>query len=98
VKDGIDQAHEQVADAGTVLCLEEQCILAMQDGLLQRAFSDIVIQRGACLTQEQGQLVPVLEHVADGPPRTEFRLGQLLLQLPRQPSVQLLMKLQTRLG
>src|SRR5262249_16827739 len=63
---GVDQAHEQVADAGPVLGLVEQGILAVQDGLLQGPLAHIVVQRGTGLTQEQRQLLPVPQHVADG--------------------------------
>src|SRR5579871_6046794 len=63
---GVDQAHEQVADAGAVLGLVKKGILAVKDGFLQCTFGDIIVQRGTCLTQEQGELVPVPKHGADG--------------------------------
>src|SRR5262245_12237924 len=62
---GVDQAHEQVANAGAVAGLVEQGVLAVQDGLLQRALAQVVVQRGTGLAQEQRQLVPVPEHIAD---------------------------------
>ena len=103
---GVDQAHEQVADAGPVLRLVKQSIFAMQDGLLQCPLAHIVIQRGAGLTHEQRQRLPVPKHVADGAAEGRIGLGQLLVQLPLQPIVQLLhrrparflMPLQPRLG
>ena len=57
---GVDQAHEDVADMGAVLRLEEHGVLAVQDGLLQCPLADIVIQRSSGHTQEQGQGLPVL--------------------------------------
>ncbi len=103
---GVDQAHEQVADAGAVPGLVEQGVLAVQDRLLQRPLAQVVVQRGTGLTQEQRQLIPVLEHVTDRAAEGRIGLGPLLVQLPRQPVVQvlhrrparLLMKPQTRLG
>ncbi len=43
---GVDQAHEQVADAGAVLGLVEVGIFAMKDGLLEGLFADVVVQGG----------------------------------------------------
>ncbi len=87
---GVDQAHEQIADAGSVLGLVEQRILAVQNRFLQGPLADVVVQRSTRLTQEQSQLLPVPQHVLDG--ATEGRIGlcQLLVQLPFQPIVQLL--------
>lgn len=33
----VDQAHVQITDTSTVLCLEKQSVLAMKDGLLERS-------------------------------------------------------------
>ena len=39
----------------------------MQDRFLQCAFANIVVQRRACLAQEQRQCIPPLEQVTDRP-------------------------------
>ena len=62
----------------------------VQDGFLQRPLADIVVQWSTGLTQEQRQPLPVPEHVADGAAQRRIGLGQPLVQLPRQPLVQLL--------
>ena len=40
---GVDEAHEEIADARAVLGLVEHGVLAMQNGLLQRALHDVVV-------------------------------------------------------
>jgi hypothetical protein len=42
---GVDEAHEEVARVGATFGLEEERILPVQDGLLERPFADIVVQR-----------------------------------------------------
>jgi len=69
---GVDQAHEQVADIGAVLGLIEQGVLAVQDGLLEHPFTDIIVERGAGLAQEQRELRPVLAQVLTAPPSVEL--------------------------
>ena len=64
---GVDQAHENVTRVGSVLALEEEGVLAMQDGLLQGPLADVVVQRGTRFSEKQGALFPVPEHVRDGP-------------------------------
>ncbi|HEY7309258.1 MAG TPA: hypothetical protein VH643_07885 [Gemmataceae bacterium] len=89
-----------------VLGLVEQRILAMQDGFLQGPLAHVIIQRGTRVTQEQRQLLPVPERVADRAAEGRVGLGELLVELPRQPRMQLLhrrlalvlMELQARLG
>lgn len=51
----VDEAHEEVAHAGTVECLEEESVLAMEDCLLEGTLTNIVVQRCARLAQEEGQ-------------------------------------------
>jgi len=78
----------------------------MQDGLLQGPLAQIVVERGPRLTQEQRQLIPVSQHVNNGAAEGRVGLGQLLIELSSQPSVQLLhrrlarflMKTQPRFG
>jgi hypothetical protein len=45
---GMDQAHEQVADARPIQGAIEQRVLAMQDRLLQGAFADVMPTAGLC--------------------------------------------------
>jgi hypothetical protein len=42
---GVNQAHEQIADRSPVLSLVEERVLAVQDGLLEGALAEIVIER-----------------------------------------------------
>jgi hypothetical protein len=42
---GVDQAHKNVTDVGTVGGLVEERVLAVQNGLLQGAFTDVIVQR-----------------------------------------------------
>ena len=45
---GMNQAHEQITDPGAVQGLIEECVLAIQDGFLQRALDDIMPPPGLC--------------------------------------------------
>jgi hypothetical protein len=56
----MDQAHEQVADSGVQRLIKEG-VLAVQDGLLQGAFHDVVVERRTSLPQEKRQLQPVIQ-------------------------------------
>ena len=53
---GIDQTHEGIADEGTVFGLVEHGVLAMENGLLQGPFADVVVQRSPGLVKEERQL------------------------------------------
>jgi len=52
----MNQAHEQIADAGPILRLVEQRVLTMQDGSLQGSFTNIVIERRPGLSQDGHRL------------------------------------------
>ena len=67
---GVDQAHEHIADKGAVLSLIEESIFAIQNGLFQHLFTDIIVQGRTRHAQEKGQGLPVFEHVGDGLPQT----------------------------
>src|SRR5262245_1239317 len=56
---GVDQAQEQVADAGPVLRLVNQRMLAVQKDLLQGPLADVVVQQRLGLTQQQRQILHV---------------------------------------
>src|ERR1039458_7193863 len=45
---GVNQAHEQVADAGPILGLVEQRVLAMQNRFLQCSFANVMPTAGLC--------------------------------------------------
>jgi hypothetical protein len=62
----------------------------MEDRLLQRALADIIIERRAGYAQEEGQLRPVLVHVADGLAQGRVRLCLVLFDLGAQPRRELL--------
>ena len=45
----VDQAHKQVTYFGAVQRAIEQRIFAMQHGAFERAFTDVVVERGASI-------------------------------------------------
>jgi hypothetical protein len=45
---GVNQTHEQIADPSSIASLVKQRVLAMQDGLLQFALTDIMPIPGLC--------------------------------------------------
>jgi hypothetical protein len=53
---GVDQAHEQIADLGTVQGAIKQGILSMENGALQGSFYEVIVQRGP----GDGDIVPLL--------------------------------------
>ena len=85
---GVDEGHEQVADAGAVERFEEQRGFAMQDGLLQASFANVIVQGHACDPQEQRQLVPVVGHVGDGLPEAGVGFDELVIDLCVHPRMQ----------
>ena len=54
---GMDHAHEDIADIGTVLGLVEEAILAVEDGEFQGALDDIVVEGRAGGAQEEGRVL-----------------------------------------
>ena len=63
---GVNQAHEQVSNMGTVLGFVEERVLAVQNRFLQGSFANIIIKWRSSLPQKQRQLLPVILHVGDG--------------------------------
>ena len=84
----VDQTHEQIANLGPIPGLVEQGVLAVQDRLLQGPLAHVVVQRRPGLAQEQRQLLPVLERIADRAAEGRIRLGTLLPELPFQPTAE----------
>ncbi len=62
----VDEGHEEVADSCAVFCFVEQGVFAMEDGGLEGAFGDVIVQWSAGLAEEEGEFLPVVEHVGDG--------------------------------
>src|SRR5690606_3743281 len=87
---GVDQAHEQVTDSSPVLGLVEHRVLAVKDRLLQRALTDVVVERRSWHAQEQRQLGPVLAHVGDRFPEAGVGLDLAFLDLVFEPAFELL--------
>jgi hypothetical protein len=58
---GVDQTHEEIAHPCPVQRLIEERILTMQNSFLQCSCDDVVVERGALLTQEEGQSRPVFQ-------------------------------------
>jgi hypothetical protein len=56
----VDQALEDVPNAGTVLDLEKEGVFPVQDRPLECPLGDRVIQGGTRLPEEQRQLLPLL--------------------------------------
>ena len=61
----MNEAHEQVPDVGAMFGLKEVGILSMQDGFFEGLLTEVVIQRGSRHSEEQGQGLPVLEHICE---------------------------------
>ena len=87
---GVDQAHEHIADERAVFGFVEQTIFSMEDGLFQGLLADIVIQGRSGGSQEQGQRIPVLEHIGDGLSQAGVWLRLLLLYLLGKPLLEIL--------
>jgi len=49
---GVDQAHEHIAQSGTVLSLVAHRVFPVENGHFEGAFADVVIQGRAGLPQE----------------------------------------------
>ena len=45
---GVNEAHEHVADPGTVERFVEQRVLTVADGALERTFADVIPRPGLC--------------------------------------------------
>ncbi len=43
---GMDQAHEEISHIGPSLGFVEQGIFAIQNGILQGSFTDVIVERG----------------------------------------------------
>jgi hypothetical protein len=50
----VNEAHEHIAELGAVLCFVAQRVFAVQDGHLEAALANIIVQGRPGLTQEQG--------------------------------------------
>ena len=59
----VNEAHKEVPDIGAMFGFKEVGILSMQDGLFERLFTEIVVQRGSRHSEELGQGLSVLEHI-----------------------------------
>jgi len=57
----MDQTHEQIADSGAVQRLVEECVLAVQDGFLQSALDQVIVDWGARLPEKKRQFRPVIQ-------------------------------------
>ena len=57
----MNEAHEQVADGGTVQGLIEEGVFSVKDGLFQGSLADVVVERGAGHSKKEGQFGPMME-------------------------------------
>jgi len=87
---GVYQAHEHITYERAVFGLVEQTIFPVEDGLFQGLLADVVVQGRSGDSQEQGQRIPVLEHIGDGLPQAGVRLRLLLLYLLGKPLFEVL--------
>ena len=102
---GEDQTHEEVADPGSHQRLVEEGVFAVPDGFLEHLLTNVVVQGGSGLAQEQGQGVPMFEQVLEGLAQVGVRFDLVGVQQGLHPSMQLihdratlsLMELETRL-
>jgi hypothetical protein len=63
---GVDQAHEEVTHPGSVLRFVTEGVFSVEDRHLQGPFADVVGEGRSGHAQEQGQWLPVIEHVLNG--------------------------------
>ena len=56
---GVDDAHKNVGYAGAVFCFEKQCVFSMQNGFLDCAFADVVVEGCARDAQEESEFVRI---------------------------------------
>ena len=62
---GMDYAHEQIPELGTVFGLLKQSIFPMQYGFFQGPFADVIVKGRISYPQKGRQRLPVLEHVCN---------------------------------
>ena len=84
---GLNEAHEEIADAGTVLGLIEQAIFSVKNGSLEGPFNGVVVEWRVRFAKKERQLVPALLHVTDGFTKTGVRFDLLLVELLLHPFV-----------
>ena len=63
-------------------------VLAIQNGLLQRPFHDVIVQGDARYLEKKSQLLPVLEQIRDRLPQAGVRFHFPLLELGFEPGMQ----------
>ena len=67
---GVDQAHEEVADLGSVERFVTQGVSPVEDRRFQSPFADIIVR--VLGISEAGQGLPMVEHVAMALPSPEL--------------------------
>ena len=63
---GLNDAHEEVADFRAIHRFIDQGVIAVSDRGFQDSLTDIVVEWGSRLVQEQCQLIPPLQDVMEG--------------------------------
>ena len=81
---GVDETHEEVGHLGPPFRLEEEGVLPVEDGLLERTVADVVVQGRAREVQEAGERFPVLPEVGDRLTEAGVRLHAPLGHLRRR--------------
>ena len=84
---GVDDAHEEIADTGSVKRFVEERVLSLQHGLLQSAFTNIVVEWCPWMAQEERKPVPMGEEVLKRFAQSGVGL-HLPFELIRYPHVQ----------
>ena len=87
---GVDEAQEHIADKGTMLGLIKEGIFAIENCFFQSPFTDVIVQGRPGNSQEQGQRIPVLEHISDGLAQPGVWFCLFLIELFRKPGFQVL--------
>ena len=85
---GEDQTHEEVADPGSHQSFVEEGVFAMPYGFLEHLLTNVVVQGGSGLAQEQGQGLPMFEQVLEGLAQAGVRFDLVGVQLGLHPSMQ----------
>ncbi len=77
----MNEAHEEVADGGTVQGLIEEGVFSVKDGLFQDPLTDVVVERGSRYTEEERQFAQVIQHVLDRLAQGGVRFHELVGKL-----------------
>lgn len=84
----VDQTHEEIADVCAVGRLEEEGVFSVENGLLQGALTQTVVQGRARLPEKEGQWGPVREAIPEGLAQAGVGFDEVIRELGGHPRVE----------